>query len=216
MKINSFSKTYDDRVVLNVPEMTIPDGKIISVIGTNGSGKSTFAKILSKIENPDDMRKDVMEANVELGYLPQRPYIFNMSLKKNMNIIDGESQELMIRLKIKSLENENAKKLSGGEAAKLSLGRILKKNFDVLFLDEPTSAMDIESTLTAEDLIKEYNQKTGATVFIITHELKQARRISDYVMFFDKGEPVSFDDTEKVLGNPSDERLINFIKFYGA
>ena len=98
----------------------------------------------------------------------------------------------------------------------MALGRILAKKFDLLILDEPTASMDIETTLSAEELVREYSERTGATVLIITHELKQARRVSDFVMFFDKGEIVSAGETNKTLDDPSDERLKEFIRFYGA
>ena len=216
MKIKAFQKTFDGRTVLSVPELDIEDGKIIAILGTNGSGKSTFARIVSKILKADGNEKSVTMDNLKIGYLPQKPYVFNMSLEKNMNIIGGDSSDMMKRLKIDNIKDENGKKLSGGEAAKLSLGRILKKEFNVLFLDEPTSEMDIESTLMAEELIKEYAEKTGATVFVITHELKQAKRMSDYVIFFDEGKLRAFGETGEVINNPKDERLLNFITFYGA
>lgn len=228
MKINELKKTYEGRLVLNVQETEIPDGKITAVIGTNGSGKSTFAKILCgiikadektkpfEIKATDEIKKGKNGGKYAVGYLPQKPYAFNMSVEKNLNIAGEAGDEICSRLKIDQLKKENAKKLSGGENARMALGRILAKEFDLLILDEPTASMDIETTLSAEELVREYSERTGATVLIITHELKQARRVSDFVMFFDKGEIVSAGETNKTLDDPSDERLKEFIRFYGA
>ena len=221
MKIEALKKTYDGRIVLNTPAVNLPKGKIIAVIGTNGSGKSTFAKVISGITRDDEKKKVVISDDekaglLRVGYLPQKPYAFNMSLEKNMNIAGNVSDEMYDRLKIDHLKKENAKKLSGGENARMALGRILAKDFDLLILDEMSAAMDIESTLTSEELVKNYCERTGATILLVTHELKQARRISDYIMFFDSGEINAFGPTEEVLTNPKSERLKEFIRFYGA
>lgn len=215
MKIAALKKTYEKRLVLCTKEIDLPDGKIISVIGTNGSGKSTFAKILCGIIKDDNKTKP-FEKKISVGYLPQKPYAFNMSLEKNMNIAGEVSNEMYNQLKIDQLRNENAKKLSGGETARMALGRILAKDFDLLILDEMSAAMDIESTLLSEELVRKYCEKNGATILAITHELKQARRLSDYIMFFDGGKMIAFGKTEEVLSNPEDERLKEFIRFYGA
>lgn len=221
MKIRALKKTYEGRPVLNIPEIELEDGKIISVIGTNGSGKSTFAKILAGIIKDDEKvkpfvcegEKDVMP---KVGYLPQKPYAFNMSLEKNMNIAGKVEDDIYSQLKIDHLKNENAKKLSGGETARMALGRILAKDFDLLILDEMSASMDIESTIISEDLVKKYCERTRASIVVVTHELGQAKRISDYVMFLDKGEIVIFGPTREILDNPEDERLRDFINFYGA
>lgn len=221
MKIRALKKTYEGRPVLNIPEIELEDGKIISVIGTNGSGKSTFAKILAGIIKDDEKVKPFVceeEKKVmpKVGYLPQKPYAFNMSLEKNMNIAGKVEDDIYSQLKIDHLKNENAKKLSGGETARMALGRILAKDFDLLILDEMSASMDIESTIISEDLVKKYCERTGASIVVVTHELGQAKRISDYVMFLVKGEIVIFGPTREILDNPEDERLRDFINFYGA
>lgn len=221
MKIRALKKTYEGRPVLNIPEIELEDGKIISVIGTNGSGKSTFAKILAGIIKDDEKVKPFVceeEKKVmpKVGYLPQKPYAFNMSLEKNMNIAGKVEDDIYSQLKIDHLKNENAKKLSGGETARMALGRILAKDFDLLILDEMSASMDIESTIISEDLVKKYCERTGASIVVVTHELGQAKRISDYVMFLDRGEIIIFGPTREILDNPEDERLRDFINFYGA
>ncbi|MBO5496699.1 MAG: ATP-binding cassette domain-containing protein, partial [Oscillospiraceae bacterium] len=82
MKTRAFTKTYARRVVLTLPELTLPEGKITAVIGPNGSGKSTFAKVLAGIEPADD-RREIL-AGVTVGYLPQKSFPFRMSTEKNI------------------------------------------------------------------------------------------------------------------------------------
>ena len=145
MKTASFRKTYNRRVVLELPELELPEGQITAVIGPNGSGKSTFAKILAGIERADD-KKPIL-SGVSVGYLPQKSFPFRMSTEKNI-LLNGNSparaSELMKALGLESLAGQSAKKLSGGETARMALCRILMNRYDLLILDEPTAAMLVE------------------------------------------------------------------------
>ena len=155
MKTTAFTKTYNRRVVLYLPELELPKGKITAIIGPNGSGKSTFAKILAGIERSDE-KKPIL-SGVKVGYLPQKSFPFRMSTEKNIlqNGNDpARARELMHALGIEALAGQSAKKLSGGETARMALCRILMSRYDLLILDEPTTAMDMESTLAAEKLIR--------------------------------------------------------------
>jgi len=186
MKINELKKTYKGRLVLDLPAMELAENKIYSIVGSNGSGKSTFAKILAGIIEADSGK----EALAKAGYMAQKSYAFNMSLKKNI-MINGDDedrcQELMKKLKIDHLADSRAKTLSGGETAKMALARIMMKDYNVLILDEPTAAMDRDSVILAEELILNYKEKTGCTVILITHSQEQAKRISDEILEIEYG-----------------------------
>ena len=216
MKTNAFSKTYGKRCVLELPELTLPEGQITAVIGPNGSGKSTFAKILAGIERPDG-KKPIL-SGVSVGYLPQKSFPFRMSTEKNI-LTNGTDRDralvLMKALSIDALAKQSAKKLSGGETARMALCRILMNRYDLLILDEPTTAMDMESTLAAEQLIRETCRETGCAVLLITHSISQARRISDRVLVLQRGELVEQGTTEAVLSSPSKEETQRFLDFYG-
>ena len=116
MKTIAFSKTYSKRVVLNLPELELPEGQITAVIGPNGSGKSTFAKILAGIERADE--KSPVLSGLSVGYLPQKSFPFRMSTEKNI-LTNGSDRaraaRLMKALELEGLAGQSAKKLSGGE-----------------------------------------------------------------------------------------------------
>ena len=216
MKTIAFSKTYNKRVVLNLPELELPEGQITAVIGPNGSGKSTFAKILTGIEREDGKRPVLPDVSV--GYLPQKSFPFRMSTEKNllMNGTDPAlAAELMKALDIGGLAKQSAKRLSGGETARMALARLLMRQYQLLILDEPTSAMDMESTLAAERLISGYCRKTGCAVMLITHSLQQARRVADRILFLHQGELIEQGITKQVLDHPGQERTRQFLEFYG-
>ncbi len=216
MKTTAFTKTYSKRVVLDLPELELPEGKITAVIGPNGSGKSTFAKILAGIERADDRR--AIFSGVTVGYLPQKSFPFRMSTEKNIlqNGNDpARAAALMKALGIEALAGQSAKKLSGGETARMALCRILMGRYDLLILDEPTAAMDMESTLAAEKLIRAVCDGQGCALLLITHSLSQARRLADRVIVLHRGELVEQGPCGRVLNEPEQEQTRRFLDFYG-
>ena len=214
MKLQAFSKTYDGTTVLSFPGMELEKGKIYAVIGANGSGKSTFAKIIAGVLPAD--RKFFLEESV--GYLPQKPYAFRMSVKKNI-LLTGDDEEsannLMEALGLRHLEKKRADRLSGGETARMAMARLMMSAYQLVILDEPTAAMDMETTAAAERLIQEYTQRTGCAMILVTHSLQQARRIADEVLFFHKGALKEAGPKEQVLLTPRQPETRQFLDFYG-
>lgn len=218
MKIEAFSKTYDGQYVLDFPGMELESGKIYAVIGANGSGKSTFAKCLAGII-PTDKKETIFTKKVSVGYMPQKSYAFAMSVEKNI-ALGGEDQvreaKLMQKLQITHLARKKANRLSGGETARMALARVLMKSFDIVILDEPTVAMDIETSSLSEELIKEYCKETGCALILVTHSLQQAKRIADEVLFFYRGRLLEAGTKEKVLYAPEQDKTKKFLEFYGV
>ena len=216
MRTTAFTKTYSKRVVLSLPELEFEVGRITAIIGPNGSGKSTFAKILAGIERADD-NKPIL-SGVSVGYLAQKSFPFRMSTEKNI-LQNGNdpvrAKELMTALGIDALAKQSAKKLSGGETARMALCRILMKRYELLILDEPTAAMDMESTLSAEECIRAYCAETGCGVLLITHSLSQARRLADRVIVFHEGKLIEQGECVQVLSKPKQEKTKRFLEFYG-
>ena len=217
MKIASFTKTYEGRTVLDFPGMELQPGKIYAVIGANGSGKSTFAKILSGILPADKKGKHISGGTI--GYMPQKNYAFRMSTKANI-LLGGKNEEqanaLMDALQIRSLEKKRADKLSGGETARMALARLMMGTYDLVILDEPTAAMDMETTSLSEELIADYVKQTGCAMILVTHSLQQARRVADEICYFHKGKLMEAGPKKQVLEEPVREETKKFLEFYGV
>ena len=216
MRIEAFSKTYEGRQVLDFPGMELQPGKIYAIIGANGSGKSTFAKILAGILLADRRGKRTQAKTI--GYMPQKNYAFRMSTKANI-LLNGKDEAqanaLMDAIQIRHLENKRADKLSGGETARMALTRLMMGRYDLVILDEPTAAMDMETTLLSEELITKYVRETGCALILVTHSLQQARRIADEIWFFHKGKLWETGPKENVLDQPTREETKTFLEFYG-
>ena len=216
MKISAFSKTYDGTGVLDFPGMEMKPGTVYAIIGANGSGKSTFAKILAGVL-PADRKGKLLDA-ASVGYMPQKNYAFRMTAKANI-LLNGKDEDrannLMDALQIRHLENKRADKLSGGETARMALARLMMRSYDVVILDEPTAAMDMETTSLSEDLILRYVKETGCTLILVTHSLQQARRVADEVLYFHKGKLLETGMKDTVLYNPAMAETRQFLEFYG-
>ena len=217
MKILPVSKTYEGTRVLSFPGAELQPGEICAIIGANGSGKSTFAKILAGILPADG--GTVPTGVCTIGYLPQKNYAFRMTARRNI-LLNGRDEaranRLMDALLIRHLEKKRADRLSGGETARVSLARLMMKRYNLVILDEPTAAMDMETTLLSERLIVSYVKETGCALILVTHSLQQARRIADRVWYFHRGQLLEEGPAAQVLSHPAVAETRQFLDFYGV
>ncbi len=232
--VSPFTKSYHARTVLNFPAFSFEPSHIYAVIGSNGSGKSTFARVLAGIEKADSATRP-LSSSVNIGYLPQKPYAFHMILRKNILLNkeknssgnETRAEELIRAFELTALAEKNGSSLSGGETARMALARLMMKEYSLLILDEPTAAIDsllildeptaaidMNNTLRAEQVIREYTHRTKASVLLITHSLKQALRLSDTVLYLENGNLIEQGGTAAVLNEPSTVELRRFLDFY--
>ena len=218
MRVEAFSKTYEGRKVLEFEGMELEPGKIYAVIGANGSGKSTFAKCIAGIISTDK-KGQIIDKKTTVGYMPQKSYAFSMSVEKNI-ALGGDDKDrekkLMEQLQITHLAKKRGNRLSGGETARMALARVMMSSFDIMILDEPTAAMDIETSLLSEQMIMDYCQETNCALVLVTHSLQQAKRVADKVLYFYRGKLMEYGDKEKVLNAPEQPQTKRFLEFYGV
>lgn len=175
--------------------------------------------------------RDITDINIDefrkkVGLVFQNPTPFPFSIYKNMvyaPIYYGEKNkkrlESIVREKledaglydeVKNDLKKSALKLSGGQQQRLCIARALTVDPQILLLDEPCSALDIQNSDKIEKLLKKLSEKY--TIVIVTHNLFQAKRIADYTAFFLDGELVEYDESKKIFENPKDERTKEYIK----
>jgi phosphate transport system ATP-binding protein len=176
----------------------------------------------SNIYSPDT---DVVSLRKRVGMVFQRPNPFPMSIYDNVaygprihgikkrkqldEIVERSLTQAALWDEVKDRLNKSALGLSGGQQQRLCIARLLAVEPDVLLMDEPTSALDPISTMKVEDLTQSLKQKY--TIIIVTHNMQQAARISDYTSFFLNGVVVESDQTDKMFTNPTDQRTEDYI-----
>jgi tungstate transport system ATP-binding protein len=215
-------KKYNDTVVLNIDNLNLEDGTIYAVIGLNGSGKTTLMESIAGLTDLtagtiiyDNSSMEEIKGNISI--MLQGNYLFTGSVLNNIicglkfrkykeNEIKERLDKYLSIFDVKELLNKNSKKLSGGEKEKVCLLRTAILESSLTIFDEPTASMDIESTLKAEKLIK--NMASGKrTVVVITHDIYQAKRIADEVIFMDKGKIIEMGTKEEILNNPKHDLI---------
>ena len=218
MRVAACTKTFGTRMVLQIPELVLTPGRLYAIVGANGSGKSTFARLVAGVL-PADRSVRVLPDPVKVGYMPQKSYAFRLTAKANILLTGGRrerAEELMEALQISHLAHQRATGLSGGETAKMALARVLARSCELLVLDEPTAAMDMESAMLAEGLISAYCKAANCAVLLITHDLQQARRMAEEALFFFRGQLWESGPAKTVLFAPERSETRRFLEFYGG
>ncbi len=171
-------------------------------------------------------KTDVVSLRKKIGMVFQKPNPFPMSIFDNVSyglrLQNGHSQDEIKRAVKESLEkadlwqevkdrlNISAFRLSGGQQQRMCIARALAVSPDVLLLDEPCSSLDPISTAKIEDLLKKL--KDRHTIIIVTHNMQQARRISDYTCYLLNGRVVEYSDTKKIFEKPKNKLTSDYIK----
>ena len=238
--VNDLNLWYGQSQALKHITMEIPENSITALIGPSGCGKSTFLKTLNRMNDLIPTVKitgevkyggeNIFETEVnglrkEVGMVFQKPNPFPMSIYDNIaygprthgitnrakldEIVERSLRDAAIWDEVKDRLKKNAIGLSGGQQQRLCIARALAVEPKVLLMDEPTSALDPISTSRIEELAMELKEKY--TIVIVTHNMQQAVRISDYTAFFLLGELVEFGGTEEMFSQPRDPRTEDYI-----
>lgn len=180
-----------------------------------------------RYENSDIFSKevDVNQLRKEIGMVFQKPNPFPMSIYDNVaygprthgitnkvkldEIVEGALRDAAIWDEVKDRLKKNALGMSGGQQQRLCIARALAVQPKILLMDEPTSALDPISTSRIEELVMELKEKY--TIVMVTHNMQQAVRVSDYTAFFLLGELVEFGKTDDIFSQPKDKRTEDYI-----
>jgi phosphate transport system ATP-binding protein len=188
-------------------------------------GVKINGKVTLDGENIYDKETDVTLLRKKVGMVFQSPNPFPMSVYDNIaygprihgvkshrqldEIVEKSLQGAALWEEVKDRLKKNALGLSGGQQQRLCIARALAVEPQVLLMDEPTSALDPISTMKIEDLMSML--KNDYTIIIVTHNMQQAARISDYTAFFLHGEVVEYGDTNDIFSMPKDKRTEDYI-----
>ena len=232
---------YNDFKALKNINLGTQENSITAFIGPSGCGKSPLLKSLNRMNDlvegcritgevlldGEDIygNMDVNMLRRRVGMVFQKPNPFPMSIYDNIafgprthgirskarldEIVEESLRDAAIWDETKDVLKKSALAMSGGQQQRLCIARALAVKPEVLLMDEPTSALDPISTSKIEDLALELKKKY--TIIMVTHNMQQAVRISDYTAFFLLGEVIEYSETEKMFSTPQDKRTEDYI-----
>lgn len=188
-------------------------------------GTKTEGTIKYYGQDINDRSVDLVRLRQKIGMIFQKANPFPKSIAENVlfgpkrhnRMSDKEKKELVeyalrgaaLWDEVKDTLNKSAFELSGGQQQRLSIARVIAAKPDVILMDEPTSALDPKSTQKVEELVQELKEKY--TIIIVTHNMQQAARISDYTGFFLNGRMIEHDTTNNIFYNPKDKKTEDYI-----
>ena len=237
LEINHLKKSFGANQVLKDISLTVHKGEVISIIGSSGSGKSTFLRSINLLEEPTGgeilfHRQNVLEKGYDLTtYREKLGMVFqSFNLFESLNVLENAivAQTTVLkrsRTEAEAIAKENLnkvgmteqywaakpKQLSGGRKQRVAIARALSVNPEAMLFDEPTSALDPEMVGEVLKTMKELAE-TGLTMLIVTHEMEFAKEVSDRVIFMDQGVIAEQGTPQEIFEHPKEERTRTFLQ----
>ena len=231
---------YGSTHTLHDINLGFAENRITALIGPSGCGKSTFIRTLNRmhetipgarlegeitLDREDILRQDVSAVRRRIGMVFQRSNPFPKSILQNVayglrvnsmakrneieEIVERSLRKAALWDEVKGKLHKSAYGLSGGQQQRLCIARALAVNPEVLLLDEPCSSLDPIATAKVEELLLEL--KDSCTIVIVTHNMQQAARVSDYTAFLYLGELIEFDETKRLFTKPAKKQTEDYI-----
>ncbi|MCI2059118.1 MAG: ABC transporter ATP-binding protein [Oscillibacter sp.] len=229
------SKSYGRSEILHDLSFTVPDGRFLVLIGPSGCGKTTTMKMINRLLDPDSGRilldgQDVSAMNpVELrrriGYVIQQIGLFpNMTIEQNICVVPrllkyekskcGEiARELLelVGLPYDQYARKYPNELSGGQQQRIGVLRALAASPPVVLMDEPFGALDPMTRETLQDEVKKLQKKLRKTIVFVTHDMSEALRLADIILFMNGGRIEQMAPPEQMLEQPASDLVRSFL-----
>ena len=226
-------KSYGKTPILKDLNFTIPDGQFVVLVGPSGCGKTTTLKTINRlididsgtisIDGKDIHAQDKVELRRHIGYVIQQIGLFpNMTVAQNICVVprllkyDKQKQANIVQnlLKMVGMESQANKypsELSGGQQQRIGVLRALAASPPIVLMDEPFSALDPMTRETLQDEVKNIQQKLGKTIVFVSHDMGEALKLADVIIFMESGQVVQMASPEEMLEHPANDLVRNFL-----
>ena len=227
------SKSYGKTPVLKDLNFTIPYGQFVVLIGPSGCGKTTTMKMINRLLEPDtgsiridgnDVHsQDKVELRRHIGYVIQQIGLFpNMTVAQNICVVpkllkydkarcDEIVQEMLQLVQMEQYANKYPSELSGGQQQRIGVLRALAASPPIVLMDEPFSALDPLTRESLQDEVKNLQQKLNKTIVFVSHDMSEALKLADIIIFMSAGEIVQMASPEEMLEHPANDLVRTFM-----
>ena len=216
IKTVNLTKRYGELLAVDHINFEVQKGEIFGFLGPNGAGKTTTTRMLIGISRPTegtaeilgyDIRKQSVQAKELMGIVPDVSNVYtdlsawdNLSFSGRLYDVpkverEKRAEELLQLFGLFDRRKETVDNFSKGMKRRLCIAMALMNKSSVLFLDEPTTGLDVQSSLTIRNLVKKLNSE-GLTVFVTTHNMEEANQMCDRIAIINKGKIVAIDTPE--------------------
>jgi len=240
LEVRDLDIWYGTNQAIDNVSLQIPEKRITAIIGPSGCGKSTLLRSLNRMNDfipvlrqdgkvlyrgSDLFSPDIdpVEVRRRIGMVFQKANPFPKSIQDNVawgpriNGFKGDLRALVEKSlrqaalwdEVKDRLKDSALALSGGQQQRLCIARALAMEPEIILMDEPASALDPRSTARIEDLL--FELKRNYTIVIVTHNMQQAARVSDYTAFLENGKLIEYGETEQVFTRPKEKRTEEYV-----
>jgi osmoprotectant transport system ATP-binding protein len=226
-------KNYGKTPILKDLTFTIPDGQFVVLIGPSGCGKTTTLKTINRLIEPDsgtiyingkDIRStDKVELRRHIGYVIQQIGLFpNMTVAQNICVVpkllkyDKQRcseivQEMLKLVHMEQYADKYPSELSGGQQQRIGVLRALAASPPIVLMDEPFSALDPMTRESLQDEVKALQRKLGKTVIFVSHDMGEALKLADIIIFMEGGQIVQMASPEEMLEHPANDLVRDFL-----
>jgi len=240
LEARGLSVFYGAKQAVKSIDLVVPSNKVVALIGPSGCGKSTLLRCFNRMndlvgsarvegevnfhgKNLYDEDVDPVEVRRRIGMVFQKPNPFPKSIYENVafgpkvngfkgdmdTLVEESLRQAALWDEIHDRLGDSAYALSGGQQQRLCIARTLAVKPEIVLMDEPASALDPIATQRIEELI--YELKKDYTIVIVTHNMQQAARISDYTAFLYMGDLIEYGPTDMIFTNPAEERTEAYV-----
>ena len=233
LRFNHVSLSYGSQKILNDLCFEIEEGQFAVLIGPSGCGKTTTLKMINRLIQPDTGKiylneeditsKDKVELRRHIGYVIQQIGLFpNMTVAQNICVVpkllkydkskcDAIVQDLLKMVGMEQYANKYPSELSGGQQQRIGVLRALAASPPIVLMDEPFSALDPMTREVLQDEVKNIQQKLGKTIVFVSHDMGEALKLADIIIFMSEGQIVQMASPEEMLEHPANDLVRNFL-----
>lgn len=227
------NKSYGKSVILKDLNFVIPDGQFVVLIGPSGCGKTTTLKTINRLIEPDSGKilidgqeihqQDKVELRRHIGYVIQQIGLFpNMTVAQNICVVpkllkydrkkcDEIVENLLQLVHMEAYSDKYPSELSGGQQQRIGVLRALAASPPIVLMDEPFSALDPMTRESLQDEIKNLQQKLNKTIVFVSHDMDEALKLADIIIFMSGGEIIQMASPEEMLEHPANDLVRNFL-----